>query len=344
MKFTLMLLLLLAAPVQAQHSGLLLGTSYQRTLWIAPIDGKLAVVTRLPGVVVPRTDGWWIVDVQTSCGVSDGTMEMTGPFLDTRTDISARPFGTESATPDPDAGHLDCEEARARVASVPRDSLEEHQEGTCNIDESTITYVSPRVYSYSNYSAQTEACSPGRYVASTFLTVAAYDSSFVSLLEHLPAPRAAVLQKLWEEQKGECAFEETPDANWGITRGFGAWIVQFSSTGSTACRGDGGGAFSIEQVAPAALARREPLEGWLPQLKRALPDIEDIFISPKADLILARRGAQLVFFKPADKTLGRPVLSVALQDGETIVMAEWATGSHVQRWTRELSAMAASRD
>lgn len=49
----------------------------------------------------------------------------------------------------------------------------------------------------------------------------------------------------------------------------------------------------------------------------------------------------LQVYAPHGQELGAPVISMQLEDFEAVVMAEWATGSNVARWTAELNKIKA---
>lgn len=67
--------LLLALPVRsdlAAQSGVLLGlvdtgTTTYRTLWITTTGDSAAVMATGPGILVPRRDGFWHVDLVSAC-------------------------------------------------------------------------------------------------------------------------------------------------------------------------------------------------------------------------------------------------------------------------------------
>jgi hypothetical protein len=341
---------------RAQQSGLLLGlragpdvprsladAPEYRTLWIAPSAGKMAVVATLPTLVVPRDDGFWRVDIEPSCGITEQTMEMQGAFLDSYRTAVWRRWGS-ARTHVPPNDEMDCARALDRVRTMVEDTTGlGGDEGACNVRELAITYASPKFVSYSMYTAHTEFCSPGRYASRTRLFVAGVrdtvvadpPDSTISVLEALTPARAASLEKRWSAAVTDCTHEESPDANWGIIRGVGEWVTDFSSTGPTVCRGDGMAEFDIRERIPASMARNEPRE-WLERIRRVVPKVDDFLVSPRQDVIVVRRDDTLNLHAPRGEALGQPLLSYALRPGERVIMAEWALGSHVARWTKSL--------
>ena len=351
----------LLAPMtgDAQQSGLLIGLRTRldvphteggaipeyRTLWIAPADARLAVVTTLPTLVVPRDDGFWRVDIEPSCGITEQTMEMEGAFLDSFRTAVWRRWGSARTYAPPDH-EMDCSLALERIRTMVKDTTGiGGEEGACNVREIAITYASPRLASYRMYAAHTEFCSPGRYASRTRLFVAGPADSVIagapdsalSLLQALTPARALALEKRWTAALTDCTHEDSPDANWGIVRGVGEWVTDFSSTGPTACRGDGMAEFDIRERMPASIARSEPRE-WLARIRHVAPAVDDFFVSPRQDAIAVRTGDTLNFFAPRGAALGRPLLTYRLRPAEQVIMVEWAVGSQVARWTKELES------
>ncbi|HEX2780756.1 MAG TPA: hypothetical protein VHM30_14740, partial [Gemmatimonadaceae bacterium] len=114
------------------------------------------------------------------------------------------------------------------------------------------------------------------------------------------------------------------------------------TSGPTVCRGQSGQSeegFTMVQRVPPPVARRDPADRWMPALKQVYPKLDDVFVSPAGDLVVARVGQRLSAHHPMNGALGDSVLEVELRPGALVVMAEWATGAHVERWTRELSAV-----
>lgn len=75
----------------------------------------------------------------------------------------------------------------------------------------------------------------------------------------------------------------------------------------------------------------------------AVPDAEDAFCSPGANWIAVMTGDSLVALPVReDGTLGGQALNIALRPEEKPVMAEWATGGYVAKWTAFLTGFFAA--
>lgn len=359
--------LLAGSTASAQRSGLLLGFSTDsgyRTLWIAPVNGKVSVAAAQPMLIVPRPDGFHHLGVVKRCSLQEtGEIPESGPYVNEEdilvdlrlgapaTEVDSAMQSCDLAWKSVGAQHDSVARAdsialsRARTAqdsAMFQGGSDDEGSAVCNFDALSITYVSSRYLStYEGYGS-TEFCNPGRYTSSYRRRTFHRDTGDVALLPLLPAAAAKRLVARWEKEKGECALEDSPDASWGVVRALGEWQAAFETSGATACRGESGQSeqgFSIVQRVPPPVAQREPAERWMPALRKAYPKLDDVFVSPAGDLVVARVGQRLSAHHPLKGALGEPVLEVDLHPGATVVMAEWATGAHVDRWTRELSAV-----
>lgn len=347
-----LLVLALLAPARdaaAQRSGLLLGVgdgADYRTLWIAPVEGRLRLAVERPALVVPAADGFWRVAVERRCSVSWRNVyggEDSMAFLDYEEPLVRR--RADAAAPDSAAAGCAAAQDAVTAATVTDSaSAADAEDDVCYFEHTRITHVSPALVSYARESGTTEFCNPARYTSEIsrhvwrFDGAWSWDDSAVTLMDKLPPARRRWLAERFEAEKGDCALQDSPDEAWGIERGVGHWRAAFATSGAVACRGDSGGAVTATVVLPRGLARADDAGRWLPALRARHGRVSDVFTSPAGDLVVARVGAELVAYVPRGGALGEPALRVALHADVPVVMAEWATGTHVDRWTRELGA------
>jgi hypothetical protein len=75
-------------------------------------------------------------------------------------------------------------------------------------------------------------------------------------------------------------------------------------------------------------------------IARKVPGLRDALSSPSGDLLVALTAESLQVFGVRNGAIGEALLTVPLATPkESVVMAQWATGQHVERWTRELTAI-----
>jgi hypothetical protein len=94
--------------------------------------------------------------------------------------------------------------------------------------------------------------------------------------------------------------------------------------------------FNIRERVPASIANSDPVE-WGPRLRSVVPSLEDFFVSPKGDVVAVRSENDLSFYSVNGGAVTGLLLRYTLRQSERVIQAEWATGSHVDRWSRELS-------
>lgn len=283
-----------------------------------------------------------------------------GPFYDGEDMLVDLPVG--SAAMRPDSAHMDCATADsvvraahdsidkqagaalAQAANAEDSSAAERYEPDsydCFSRELRVTHAGPHYVSVFYQEGAGENCQAGRETWSSQRSTTR-DGRPVDVMPLLPSAQARRISATWEKEKGECALEDSPDESWGIVRALGRWQLAFSTSGATACAGRSGNeeeGFSLRETVPSTIARRDPVARWLPATKSLFTNVDDIFVSPASDLVIVRSGERLSAFGTADGLLGSVRLQLQLRSGETVVMAEWATGRHVDDWTRQLKAL-----
>ena len=180
----------LTASASAQRSGLLLGFSV-RTLWIAPVEGKMRVAAEVPALIVPRDDGFHHLGVARYCGITEhGEGDEGGPYSDQIDVVLDLKLGSPLPAPGSQPNMMSCDSAaavlKAHADSVARadsalsaalasartaaDSMDVRNanegEDICGFDYVRITYASPHFYAISESEGTTEFCNPGRYTTS----------------------------------------------------------------------------------------------------------------------------------------------------------------------------------
>ena len=70
-------------------------------------------------------------------------------------------------------------------------------------------------------------------------------------------------------------------------------------------------------------------------LKGRFPFIEDAYTSPTGRIAIIIFNNKLFVYELEDGSInGNPLISIDLNEGESVIMAEWATGSYVDTWTK----------
>ena len=102
----------------------------------------------------------------------------------------------------------------------------------------------------------------------------------------------------------------------------------------------GDGACEIESYIPvrlsASLAGRNQLFPPFSQLKKAIPNLTDAFISPRGDTLIVLTNAKIRVFDISKAKLGAKLLEVDFPSDAISVMDQWAVGAHVKDWTQQI--------
>lgn len=70
-------------------------------------------------------------------------------------------------------------------------------------------------------------------------------------------------------------------------------------------------------------------------LKGKFPFIEDAYTSPNRRIAIIIFNNKLFVYELKDGSInGNPLISIDLNEGESVIMAEWSTGSYVDTWTK----------
>lgn len=70
-------------------------------------------------------------------------------------------------------------------------------------------------------------------------------------------------------------------------------------------------------------------------LKGRFPFIEDAYTSPTGRIAIIIFNNKLFVYELEEGSIkGNPLISIDLNEGESVIMAEWATGSYVDTWTK----------
>jgi hypothetical protein len=334
---------LVGGPVaaRAQQSGLLLGVrsgsdDEYRTYWIAPANGRIALIASGRDLIVPGTSGFRRVCVVGSHTVEDRELSFSDSVRN------------QPATP-----------RRGACAHVDRVSDATRRSTRCeNEDRSKVTFASDAALGIEVDAAYTCGAHPSggndvflRSLAGRKLTL----QSFLTTAEQ-QALRDAVLSagKKAFEGFGRFDDEKAPPIEddtmahlsledaFGIERGAGAWqlIAVASCYPHVAC-GTLSRPFSFPFPLPKALVSHDALVPRFDEIRKLYPGATDAFASPSGDVVIVRANDALMAFAPKDGQVGKPVMITTI-DG-AVVMTEWATGRFVAEWTRRLKPILAAR-
>lgn len=358
-----------AAQARSADVGLLVGLSSGYTLWIAPQDGELRVISKKPYLLVPRADGFWWVGTVQRCGVEEFNgegMNITeaGAFLSRSESMFVARVG-DTARVTLDGVECDVAErqvmakraasARAYADSLARtgdstalhalvaDSGATHDEAVtedleCSINTRGITFVSASAISVEEREITTEFCSPAKYSTSGSNVVTRFNSTDQIPLR--PLLRRAERVRVANEFSGSglCGFEEGMtedhvDDSWAVRREEGSWRAKFFVDGPLACRG--GSEMELSPRLPSSFTGDAPLPLKWADIQRSVPSLRDAAADPTRAFMALIVGDTLSIVRVRDGRLAESLIKVPLGWAvEQFVMLRWATGAEIARWNR----------
>lgn len=130
--------------------------------------------------------------------------------------------------------------------------------------------------------------------------------------------------------------------NYGLARKNGHWYLQ-GRVNYCGHHAPGTMEFDIKLLPPANLVFYDALyPGWQ-SIKDRVPNALDAFTSPNKDIAVVKTKSKLYIFGINGEQLNSiPLGEITLDEGTTIIMAEWATGFYVDDWEKNFLTNGAS--
>lgn len=159
-----------------------------------------------------------------------------------------------------------------------------------------------------------------------------FAATAVPVLKELkPAPPSA------RSGHGEPAAADLSGESWTIARKQGKWTAQIASYDSEA----GGTAYRLREVPlalpPSVVSHDELAVPWR-DIVRVQPGAVDAFSSPNRDMVAVVTEQNIIIYPYAEQWIPIPLMTLPLQPKESVVMIQWAMGSYVELWKRQVKA------
>jgi hypothetical protein len=334
-------LVALAQSEPPVSSGLLLGlrgerggVSSYRTLWIAPARGQLKLVAEGKDVLVARSSGWWRVSQgRWQAGSGDWVYDIDAPWAVPATEkpwVGAIKFDTDAEK---------CNSTgRVSILFIGADhiSLETDQGGYC--EGAAHPWQSNNL---STYPLEAFRSAPEGWggLGGTPDRALKFQSVFSSQSGTLLDAGRAFYTKQNADLRDRLA-EQPEDSSWGLVRRAGNWVVRGRlNYSSEAARGSFAD-FDVPVTAPASLTGPWGAGFDLAEIKNDVSDATDFVFSPARDVLAVVRASVLrVEHVWGGKPARKLALTIPLQRGESIVLAQWAVGKGLDRWQRDVPVL-----
>ncbi|NSW92645.1 MAG: hypothetical protein HPY74_18690 [Firmicutes bacterium] len=128
--------------------------------------------------------------------------------------------------------------------------------------------------------------------------------------------------------------EKKQEENFALFRKTGHWFfkgrVNFENNSITSYQD-----YYINLIPPLRMVAYDNLHLPWTYIKDRIPQTVDAYTSPNNDFaIILTRDSLLIYAITEGKLSGMPLGKIKLDAGDTIVMAEWATGDYVKKWEK----------
>ncbi|TVY06981.1 hypothetical protein [Paenibacillus cremeus] len=133
------------------------------------------------------------------------------------------------------------------------------------------------------------------------------------------------------------ATRDQAGESWAIVRKQGHWAAQAADYTD-------GSRYELKDLSltlPASVVAHDRLAASWADIKRVLPSALDAFSSPTEDMvaIVSERDIAVYPFHGGQLASSAPLVTIALNRSETVVMAQWALDNYVDEWKRRVKGL-----
>lgn len=361
---------------ESRAEGLLLGFSTSHvgpdihnraqelsTAWIVRHGNTVQLVAVIPYLFVPRATAFWRVGIEHVCEMYGESNEFRAsrdivwsgpvdavPRLSKGPDCPSKPPSERETTPSDQQGggqqpdkYTDCMYSDRAISFASPDYISENaREGNTEFCEARGNRSSAwsRVVSITTPEIkETQGYTENGGVPRTYGPIA---RAFTDVFEEEPKQAASAFDKTYtHEVKGlrdggmNCDEGQPDYLGWQIKRKDATWMPLISQQIIL-----GFGDCEIEEYVPvtlpASLVGRNQLVPSFAELKKSITDLTDAFSSPQGDTIIALTSAKVIVFDVAGAKLGAKLFEADFPSGAVSVMGQWAVGTHVEEWARQV--------
>jgi hypothetical protein len=321
--------------------------SKYETWWVVRDNTGARVITKLPDVIVPRKDGFWRIGIQTTCQFRSPEKDSPDDHGEIVTEeiLYGVPFDQRPVLQLEDPA---CDEkTQERVFDPAYDpnanSSDKNAPNECRWGKKSLISVLPDLISIDSVEGVRESCDPHEREEY---------SSYVQNPDEIRRVGGAhlLLSQVFGE-KGIAAWSRTIQANFGKDSSCpgmpppeeGGWYLRHLGGGWHAlaqaqlgaykadCAVDGDMGISV----PRSLTHSAPLLVSWRDLQKQIPNLADAYLSPDGSVLLAIQSTSV---RLVDFTGNKPGATLLELSSNALVMAEWSTGTYVDKWTATLSA------
>jgi hypothetical protein len=284
-----------------------------RTLWIATKNRRLYPVLQISDLFVPRKSGFWKVGIN--------TLNRDGKMQDV---LFAYPIEKNFKHEFSEIQRHEKENIRRNILFIGNDYIA--TEYGQSLAPDTQYYDRLQVLPIDNIQNEHSikisdiAGEQGKYAL-----MASGKERLASLEKH-------EFDKLEKKPKEE---------SFGMVRRNGHWILQGRLNAKDPEHRESFIDFTINMIPSAKLINYDQLYVSWNAIKTKVPEALDAYTSPNNDLVIVVcQKAIYIYTLKGYQLSDKPLQKIKLQEKESVVMAEWATGDYVERWQEMIHSQA----
>lgn len=285
---------------------------FYRTLWIGAENGKLRPILETPNLFVPRMSGFWWVGVD--------AYELNSDHPKDR--LFSYPVGKERK----DINLIETQEEQSlkRILFVGNDYVAIEDKSTSNINNDEER-SSLQIRLIDNI------------VDNKGIKISDISGEDGKTAMHNSASAFLALQ---DKETSKRLEKEPREESFALYRRNGHWIVKGRL--NSVHPGDSFYKdYDINIVPPNKMLNYDEFHISWNEVKEKVPEAVDAYTSPNKDLAIIISHNSLYVYRILNGALENMYLKkIALQQGESVVMAEWATGDYMERWEKTLKGNA----
>lgn len=326
-------LIALRSPNSSEDEG---GYNY-RTLWISTINNEVNPILEMENIFFPRRSGFWKVELKNANEdnrseeyilANNISMEDTKAEIQLRSKImdSEGLINSLSVMKQDDISDIDFSRWRDKTGEVRR-----------KINYIGNDYISVETTGKGGYTIGDETWEKSKL---QILPIDGLPSgSGIKISDILEEAGVRSIRSAWEEtidyvgiDSHNVLYREELLENFGIERKLGHWLLKGrinyikDNEFSTAD-------YNISLMPPSKVVVYDTLFVPWTNIKDTEPRALDAYTSPNKDVAIVITGKELLIYDIYGNDISRyPRERLDLKEGETVIMAEWATGQYVDSW------------
>lgn len=287
-----------------------LSYSTYRTMLIAPVRGQLKKTSEGTGILMPYKQNFWKIDSLTNTTTAGESRYLVAHLADQ----PAKPERI-AATPDREFNRVET----LLFAGNQYLSIAESEEAWSG----NAPYQANRIW-VRTLPQLKEARTMQFYKKPV-------DKNHVSIMDVYGTNISSSV--LNTSSLDDSTFGEISGQSWTIQRASGKWVGKIAETAKTgATRPDYYTLHDFPLELPDKVVNHDDICCSWSNIKASWPKATDALTSPMNDMLVIFEGDQLKFYSYGQAPESTPQLTLDLQPGEQLVMAQWATDHYVQEW------------